>query len=191
MRGHVYRRGSTWSYVVDRGVRPDGARKQTTKGGFRTRKEAEAALVQTITHLQEGTYVDAKRLTVGSYLTANWLPAVRASVRPLTFSSYEMHVRCHLVPGLGPLPLQRLTPPAINACYADLQGPSDDRRPLSAASIRRIHATLHRALADAVRWQVLARKPRLGGRPATSAPAEEADVERRGAAGVSHTRGRA
>jgi integrase len=28
---------------------------------------------------------------------------------------------------------------------------------LSAASIRRIHATLHRALADAVRWQVLAR----------------------------------
>ena len=44
MRGHVYRRGSTWTYVVDREVRPDGARKQTSKGGYRTRKEAEAAL---------------------------------------------------------------------------------------------------------------------------------------------------
>jgi integrase len=159
MRGHVYRRGSTWTYVVDRGDRPDGSRRQTSKGGYRTRKEAEAALAQTITRLQDGTYVDPRRLTVGSYLTAHWLPAVRAGVRPLTFSSYEMHVRRHLVPGLGRHPLQQLAPPAINAFYAGLAAPNDERSPLSAASIRRIHATLHRALADAVRWQVLARNP--------------------------------
>jgi integrase len=159
MRGHVYRRGSTWTYVVDRGVRADGARRQTSKGGYRTRKEAEAALVQTITHLQDGTFVDARRLTVGSYLTAHWLPAVRNGVRPLTFSSYEMHVRRYLVPGLGRHALQQLAPPAINAFYTDLAAPNDERFPLSAASIRRIHATLHRAFADAVRWQVLARNP--------------------------------
>jgi integrase len=159
MRGHVYRRGSTWTYVVDRGVRADGVRRQTSKGGYRTRKEAEAALVQTITHLQDGTFVDARRLTVGSYLTAHWLPAVRNGVRPLTFSSYEMHVRRHLVPGLGRHALQQLAPPAINAFYTDLAAPNDERFPLSAASIRRIHATLHRAFADAVRWQVLARNP--------------------------------
>ena len=178
MRGHVYRRGSTWTYVVDRGDRPDGSRRQTSKGGYRTRKEAEAALAQTITRLQDGTYVDPRRLTVGSYLTAHWLPAVRAGVRPLTFSSYEMHVRCHVVPGLGRHPLQQLAPPAINAFYAGLAEPNEERSPLSAASIRRIHATLHRALADAVRWQVLARNPprpqthheRLGRRSGLGAP---------------------
>ncbi|MGI8758043.1 MAG: Arm DNA-binding domain-containing protein, partial [Acidimicrobiales bacterium] len=38
MQGRVFRRGETWSYVVDLPLSPDGRRRQRKKGGFRTRK---------------------------------------------------------------------------------------------------------------------------------------------------------
>jgi integrase len=55
--------------------------------------------------------------------------------------------------------LQKLTPPAINAFYAELleRGRKDGRRGLSAKSVRNIHGILHRALRDAVRWGRLPR----------------------------------
>lgn len=157
MRGHVRRRGTTWTYVVDAGIGPSGKRTQKTKGGFTTKKAAQVALNEAINALREGVYVEPTRLTVGAFLTAHWLPAIRATVRPSTFSSYETHVRKYLVPALGNIGLQRLSPPAINAMYADLQLPRDGQRRLAPATVRRIHATLHRSLRDAVRWQLTAR----------------------------------
>jgi integrase len=97
--------------------------------------------------------------TVGCFLTDTWLPAVRGTIRPTTYSSYEMHVRCYLVPAFGPLGLDQLTAPAINAFYGELQRGWNGRAVLSASTVRRIHATLHRALRDAVRWQMTARNP--------------------------------
>ncbi|HET6963220.1 MAG TPA: tyrosine-type recombinase/integrase [Acidimicrobiales bacterium] len=97
-------------------------------------------------------------LTVGRYLTEIWLPGVRAVLRPGTYSSYAMNVRTHMVPGLGSLRLSDLDPPTINAFYGRLLdgGP---RPPLARSTIRRLHATLRRALRDAVRWGYLGVNP--------------------------------
>ncbi len=54
MRGHVRRRGSTWSVVVDSGRDADGRRRQKWTGGFRTKDEAEDALVTILGQLQRG-----------------------------------------------------------------------------------------------------------------------------------------
>lgn len=151
MRGHVYRRGATWSYMIDVGYGPDGRRRQKAKGGFAKRKEAHAALTEALAALQHGTYVEAVRLTVQTYLLEHWLPASVSRVRQSTHASYEMHVRRYLVPGLGHLALQKVTAPAINALYAEIG------KRLSPASVRLVHATLHRSLADAVRWQLVPR----------------------------------
>ena len=43
MKGSVRKRGATWSYYFDLG-KVDGKRKRKEKKGFRTKKEAEAAL---------------------------------------------------------------------------------------------------------------------------------------------------
>ena len=159
MRGHITKRGATWTYVIDVGFDEHGRRKQRSKGGFRTRREAQAALTEALTTIQHGTYTAPNRLTVGSFLGVQWLPSIRATVRPSTFASYSMHVRKYLTPGLGHIHVQKLGAPAINALYADMQLPAASGRRLSAASVRRVHATLHRALADAVRWQLLPRNP--------------------------------
>ena len=58
MRGHVYRRGETWTYVVDIGHDTTGRRRQTSKGGFPTKKDAQAALNVALTSLQQGTFVE-------------------------------------------------------------------------------------------------------------------------------------
>jgi integrase len=50
-------------------------------------------------------------------------------------------------------------PQAINALYGTLLRPEPPTPALSASTIRRIHATLHKALADAVRWQLIGRNP--------------------------------
>jgi Arm DNA-binding domain len=49
MRGSVRKRGSTYSYWLDIGPDPlTGKRRQRTKGGFRTKRECQAALNEAI-----------------------------------------------------------------------------------------------------------------------------------------------
>jgi hypothetical protein len=160
VRGHVYRRGKTWTYIVDVGHDTTGRRRQTSKGGFPTKKEAQAALNVAINSLQQGTYVEPTAITVDQFLEERRLPAARGTIRPTTYSSYEMHVRCYLAPAFGRrLRLQQVNPLAINAFYDELLRGWNGRAVLSPASVCRIHATLHRALRDAVRWQLIVRNP--------------------------------
>jgi hypothetical protein len=63
MRGHVHRRGSTWTAVYDEGTREDGKRRQRTKGGFTTRKQAQAFLTAQLQRLGEGSYAAPSKLT--------------------------------------------------------------------------------------------------------------------------------
>jgi integrase len=86
-------------------------------------------------------------MTVERFLLERWLPAIAQTVRPSTRTSYEGHVKGHIIPSLGRVRLDRVTPRGLNRLYADRAAAG-----LSPATIRRIHATLHRALRDAVRW---------------------------------------
>ena len=62
-------------------------------------------------------------------------------------------VECHLKPDLGHLHLAKLTTADIDDFYAHLlrAGWRDDR-PLAPGTVARVHAVLHRALAQAMRW---------------------------------------
>jgi integrase len=160
MRGSVRKRGSTWSVIVDVGLDANGKRKQQWRGGFTSRKDAEAELTRVLRRLQTGEYVAPSKLTVGAFLNDEWLPAIRATVRPTTYRSYETHVRVHIEPLLGQVPLQKLTGARLNEFYAALaRSRQRGMKPLSPATVRRAHAMLHRALRDAVRWDRIARNP--------------------------------
>lgn len=86
-------------------------------------------------------------MRVARFLTERWLKAVEHSVRPSTFVGYRSHVMRHIVPALGAVRLTDLDATMINRLYASML--SEGLRP---ATARRVHATLHRAMADAVRW---------------------------------------
>jgi integrase len=84
--------------------------------------------------------------TIGEFLVDEWLPAIRSTIRATTYRGYESHVRVHLVPHLGAVRLTALDARIVNVMYGRLIDT------LSPASVRRIHATLHRAMRDARRW---------------------------------------
>jgi integrase len=88
----------------------------------------------------------------------DWLPNARASLREGTFESYQRNVRVHVLPQLGDVPLQRLTPARLNGFYADLLAGAQ-RRPLSPRTVRYIHTIVRKGLQAGVRWGVLARNP--------------------------------
>jgi Phage integrase, N-terminal SAM-like domain/Arm DNA-binding domain len=119
MRGSIRRRGSTYTYVLD--MPPDpvtGKRRQKTKGGFRTKRECQAALNEAIMAVQTGTYVAASRRTVRSFLLDEWLPDREPpKLRATTYANYQTQIRTHVLPALGSVELQRLSPAQLNSFY--------------------------------------------------------------------------
>jgi len=163
-------------------------RRQGCRSGFRTKKDAEAALNDLLGELQHGTYVQPAKITLAEFLSGEWLPAIEHTVRPTTLVGYRCNIAAHLTYGFGATPLHKLTPSAINRFYGKLlteprvsrKKPGDKPKkdhgkepaepekqpmPLSPTTIRHIHALLHRALGDAVRWGKLQRNPADGADP--------------------------
>jgi len=136
-------------------------RRRQTKAGFATRKQAQVAMNKTLVAVEEHSFVASTHLTLREYLTKEWLPAIESTIRPSTFRSYKQHVECHICPHIGSVQMQKLSGSQINALYAKLavSGKRDGKTGLSALSIRHTHATLHRALKDAVRWERTSRNP--------------------------------
>jgi integrase len=93
---------------------------------------------------------DAENLTLGEYLD-RWLEAsVRGSVWHTTYRDYAGHVRNHIAPELGRLKVAKLTSPHVQALYRKKLDSG-----LSPRTVNYIHATLHKALEQAVRWRLV------------------------------------
>jgi integrase len=160
MRGSVRKRGNTYTWYLFTPDPVTGRRRQHSKGGYRTKKECQAALSDALASLRVGTFVESSKRTVASYLVDEWLPAMQPPrVRPSTWLSYQRNLERHVIPTLGTIELQRLTPAHLTGFYRSLLtgGRLDGRGGLSAKSVKNIHGALHPALKDAVRWGYVAR----------------------------------
>ncbi len=161
MRGSVVKRGNKWAVVLDLGRDSSGKRVRKWHSGYRTKRDAERARVELLSRVDQRTYVPPSKVTVGSFLVEEWLPAKRATIKETTLASYEMHVTKHIAPRIGGIGLLALGAGQLNAFYADLlsEGRRDGRGGLSPTTVHLIHATVHKALEDAVRWGRLSRNP--------------------------------
>ena len=95
-----------------------------------------------------------KSETTGEYLE-RWLHG-RRSLRPATVQAYANHIRRHLIPHLGSIPLALLDLAALDAMYDVLVS---DESGLSIASVHRVHAALNSALNHAVRVGLIEANP--------------------------------
>ncbi len=111
-------------------TRSDGRRKRRSLLG-RTRGEVRDKLQAALRAEASGLPLPADRVTVGAFLD-QWLrDSAKPSVRPRTYVSYASVVRVHLAPGLGQLPLARLSPQHVQA-FLNAKSASDCRRARSA-----------------------------------------------------------
>ena len=163
MRGCISKRKSgTYSIVVELGRNAEDKRRQQSKGGFRTKKEAQEALNLLLSELQGGTYVKPREVRLAEYLR-EWLEAAAPNLSGKTTERYRIAIERHLIPALGHLMLPELRPAHIQRVYAGWLKPGEDGQPRWArATLRKHHFVLHRAMRDAVRLQYIAVNPADG-----------------------------
>lgn len=141
-----------WQARVDLGY--EGGKRVRKAFYGKTRREVQERLTRALGDHQRGLPLPHERQTVGQFLT-DWLDnTARHTLRPTSYDGYADLVHHHLVPLLGRVPLAKLTPQQIAACYGDLLA-----KGLAPRTVQYAHAVLHRALDQAVRWNPVARNP--------------------------------
>ena len=160
--GSIYRRtrvdGSPgrWHAVIDLPPRPNGKRRQKTST-HDTKHQAQDWLAKTREEVRTADLPD-DTITVAVFLT-QWLEGKRG-LRPSTRVEYQRHLDQVLIPELGRLKLADLRPRHIEEVLDRLQKAHEARRqPISAQTLRRIHATLHSALSSAEKRGLIRRNP--------------------------------
>jgi integrase len=172
MNGSVHRRqNGEWEYRYDAGPDPlTGRRRRPGRSGFKTKREATQALRTAISAHERGRSVKSSSRTVEQFLL-EWHAAVRPSLRPTTWVNYRDYLHAYVIPIIGDSRLKDLTPVRLNLLYGHLltKGRIRGSGGLAPKTVQNVHRMLHRALSDAVKWDVVPRNvaedaeaPRVG-----------------------------
>lgn len=180
MRGHVRKHGKGYQGVIYLGRGADGKKRYRYLPTVPDEKRAHTMVADVIRDLYQGTYVEPSKLTFGEYLDMWLREKVEPFLRPSTYRRYKGIVETHIKPALGHIPLQKLSPLDLQRHYAAaLQSGQkakcygkEEGDPLSVATVRNHHRTIHAALEQAVKWQLVARNvadavepPRMARKP--------------------------
>ncbi len=146
--GSIYRRNSDGKWVGS--ITLDDGKRKVLYG--KTQKEVQEKVNEVLYEKQRGILADGIHATVQEYLE-NWLENVhRSTIRPTTYLNYSKLLRNYLVPGLGKIKVQKLTPQQVQAFCA-----KKIHEGLSPKTVNNVHGLLHKALDNAVKWSLLSR----------------------------------
>jgi integrase len=148
---------STWTYqfMVKRGTK----RVTKTKGGYRTKALAEAALAEELAAYKPKS-TEPSKMTFGPYLTNEWLPIIERTKKPSTYHTYRHFVDGRIVPALGDIRLCDLTPGDLVCFYDELRagGRRDSNEGgLSERTIKQVSTIVSAALRHATETGLVAR----------------------------------
>ena len=152
-------RKDSWTVQVYTGVDPKTGKKryysEAVKG---TKTLAQRRLTELLRETDTGIFVEPTRLTVAEYLE-QWLrDSAAPHVSGRTLESYRGNLDRYLVPKLGQIPLEKLTPRHVQEMEARLlkHGGSNGRPP-SPRTVLQVHRVLSKALNDAVKLGIIVR----------------------------------
>lgn len=145
MRGSITKRGDSWTAIVDLPPDPATGKRRQKRVTARTKREVESKVAELIQKTHIG-FVDAGRVTVHQFL-ADWMPAAETTLRASTARRYADAIRLHIEPQLGNIRLSKLAPGDLQSLYTNRLAAG-----LSPTTVHHLHAILHRALDQAVKW---------------------------------------
>jgi len=147
------RKDGLWTAILDIGA-DDHGKRQRQQLYARTRTEVQQKLRDLQLDVAAGKSTKRSKLTLGKFLD-DWLnDVVKSRTRASTFASYESTIRLHIKPRIGGVKLEELKPERVQRLYATL---ALDK--VGSRTQRKAHAVLHKALAHAVRTDLLGRNP--------------------------------
>lgn len=146
--GSIYQRKSDGKWVGSLSL--DDGKRKVFYG--KTKKEVRDKLNEAIYEQQRGILATGPNVTLQEYLE-NWLENIhKPTIRLSTYLNYRKQLNNYLVPGLGAIKLQKLTPQQVQTFYT-----RKINEGLSPKSVNNIHGVLHKALDNAVKWNILPR----------------------------------
>jgi integrase len=145
--GSIYQRNDgRWAASISL----EGRKRKTFYG--KTRREVQEKLRVALNEQKQGTLSTGPQQTLKQYLE-QWLEEVhKPTLRLGSYRGYRLSLDNHILPALGHIPLQKLTPQNVQAFYTKKL-----KEGLSAKTVRNIHGLLHKALDNALRWGLIPR----------------------------------
>lgn len=136
------KRNDKWEYRIR--YKEMGKYKETSKGGFKTKKEAQLAAAKIEEKLVNGSNMQDGKITFNEYLY-EWLNVFKkGNVAPRTYMVYEKNIRLHILPVFGELKLKDLTRIKYQKFINNLL------EKYSKKTVETINVTMHHALDTAV-----------------------------------------
>lgn len=107
------KRGKTWQYQFE-AAKVDGKRKQITKGGFKTQKEAQEAGTKALAEYNNsGLHFEPSEISVADYFDYWFKNYVCLELKINTQRAYKNYIENHIKPNLGIYKLKALTPAVL------------------------------------------------------------------------------
>ncbi len=158
--GSVFQRpDGRWVAAITVGYDANGKRRRQVVYG-KTKSEVLDKLTRLHGAKANGTLVDPSKETVAQYLD-RWLRDVaKATLSAGSYTNYSGVIKNHIVPRIGGMQLQKLTPAHVQRLYGELH-----HNKTAQNSIVLSHTVLHRALKDALRSGVVSRNAADGAAP--------------------------
>lgn len=150
MRGSIRPRGDGYEISVSAGVDPGTGRRKRIYRWARGKREAERVLTDLLKAVDSGSFADPGKLTMATYLRDTWLPHIATRVRPPTALRYRQLLEGHVVPVIGSVKLAKLRPAHVQQVIDCAISAG-----LAPRTIAGVYRTMHGALTQAIRWQLL------------------------------------
>lgn len=150
--------GKLYRLRVSYGWDPSAKKRLELDVRFRgTERQARTELAKMISSVGRKAPVAQSKMLVSAFLDDEYLPHVRAHLKPHTVAPYESRVRCHIKPRIGHMRLDALTPRILDKM---VEAMTEDGA--SEATIHHVYFTVRSALRKAVVWGWLEKDPTLG-----------------------------
>ncbi|MBO9128503.1 tyrosine-type recombinase/integrase [Bacillus sp. 165] len=154
----VKRIGEKWGFRIDAGRNPKtGKRKQVYRSGFKTKREAEAALAKIKLELNQGKYFEPSKQLFGDYIDYWLLNSYKNEVQITTFEKVEGVVTSHIIPFFQYFSLHEIKAFHIDQFYTE-----KIKTGLSPAYVKVMHNALSKAFQKAIKWELIRENPVKG-----------------------------
>jgi integrase len=118
----------------------------------KTQREAIREVQRANQAREQGLLCTREDETLGAFL-ASWLQdTAKPNLRPRTYIRYRELMELHVLPALGSVKLHKVSPQQLQKLYNKKL-----EEGYAPQTVKHIHRVLHRALRDALRWNLVAR----------------------------------
>jgi integrase len=148
MKGYFRKRNDKWAFTID--VGKPGARKQKSKSGFKTKKEAQKACAELIIQIENGQYQELSEQKLEDFLKEWHNNYSKQVLGEKTHETQGFLLDKHIIPTLGRIKMKDLKFQHVRDFYNGML--AEDYSP---RTVKRIHDVLRAALNKAMEWEML------------------------------------